>query len=123
MDSEVFDNINSAQWAWYASMLRKDEEEEFERSLDFVEYLASFWNSEAVQNIRSIRETKKDTRFASDEEFERQIRDEEFRKNDELIRSIRDKYKNTNLNDNRVRGARETRLPKDARRLFNLTKD
>jgi len=104
-------------------MLRNDEETEYENNLDFVEYLASFWNSEAVQKIRDIRAAKDDERFASDAEFDRQIREEEFRKNDDLIRSIREKYKNTNLEDNRVRGARETRMPKDMTKLFKLTEE
>ena len=104
-------------------MLRSDDEAEFDRNLDFVEYLASFWNAEAVQKIRDVRAAKADERFASDEEFDRQIQEEEFRKNDELVRAIRDKYKNTNSKDNRVRGARETRMPKDMTRLFKLTEE
>ena len=123
VDDDVFNDISPSQWAWYAQMLRNDEEVEFERNIDFVEYLASFWNSEAVQKIRDVRAAKADERFASDEEFDRQIQEEEFRKNDELVRAIRDKYKNTNSKDNRVRGARETRMPKDMTRLFKLTEE
>jgi len=107
-------------------MLQEDEKNKYEYNLDLAEYLASFWNSEAVQKIRNIRDSKDDDRFASDEEFERQILQEEFRKNDELVKSIRGKYKNTNLQGNtgdKPRDARSTRMPKDMSRLFNITKD
>ena len=54
-------------------MLQEDEKNKYEYNLDLAEYLASFWNSEAVQKIRNLRDSKDDDRFASDEEFERQI--------------------------------------------------
>jgi len=106
-------------------MLRDDEELDFNHKIDHTEYLASFWNSEAVERIRSIRDSKSDERFASDEEFEQQILSEEYKKNDELVRAIRDKYKNTNLEDNRdrPRGARDARMPRDMSRLFKMTEE
>jgi hypothetical protein len=45
-------------------MINKDEEEEFDKVLSFVEYLASFTNAEAVQQVRKTRES----RAAGDEE-------------------------------------------------------
>lgn len=107
-------------------MLQADERDRYQYNLDLAEYLASFWNSDAVQKIRDIRASKSDDRFASDEEFERQILDEEFKKNDELVRSIRERYKNTNLQSNtegKPRGARNVRMPKDMSRLFDRVKD
>jgi hypothetical protein len=107
-------------------MLQEDERNRYEYNLDLAEYLASFWNSEAVQKIRNLRDSKDDDRFASDEEFERQILAEEFRRNDELVQSIRGRHKNTNLQGNtedRQRDARNTRMPKDMSRLFNIAKD
>ena len=107
-------------------MLQEDEKYRYDYNLDFVEYLASFWNAEAVQKIRDIRDSKNDDRFATDEEFERQILDETFKRNDDLVRSIRDKYKNTNLHSNngdRSRDARSVRMPKDMSRLFNIAKE
>ena len=123
VDDELFLNISAVQWDWYATMLVQDSEREANRLINIAEYLASFWNAEAVKKIRDIRDSKASERFASDEEFEKQVLDEEFRKNDELIRSIREKYKNTNLQDNRTRGARETRMPKDMSRLFKMTEE
>lgn len=123
MDDERFSRITDAQWLWYAHMIKKDEEEEHEYYTDMLEYLASFWNAEAVSNIRDRRDLKKDERFASDEVFEKSILDGSF-KDDSIIQSIRDKYKNTNLGDsNRPRDARSARLPADKSNLFNLTKD
>jgi hypothetical protein len=107
-------------------MLRQDKQEVYDYDLDLSEYLASFWNSEAVQKVREARESRNDERFASDEEFERQIINEEFRDSHDLIRSIKDKYKNTNLDDitrGRSRDARKVRIPKDMSGLFKMTGD
>ena len=101
-------------------MIAKDEEESYETKISLVEYLASYWNAEAVQKVRAARDTKSDERFASDEEFEKQILDNSF-KDDEFLKSVLDNAKNTNSNDNIRRGIRETRLPKDLssmRKLF-----
>ena len=116
--------MGEAQLAWYAQMLRLDHEDEYRYHLDFVEYMASFWNSDAVQKIRDMRDMKESDRFASDEEFERQITEREFKKNEDLIKAIKDKYKNTNLDDidrDGSRSARESRLPKDMSKLFKMT--
>ena len=107
-------------------MMSEDREFEHKYTLEMVEYLASFWNSEAVQKVKAMRDTKDDNRFASDEEFERQIRSEEFKTNVDLINSIRSADKNTNLsgnNEDRPRDARNVRMPKDMSRLFNIAKD
>lgn len=39
-----------------AAMIAKDEEEEFDRTLSFVEYLATFINPEGVQKVRQKRQ-------------------------------------------------------------------
>lgn len=109
-------------------MIQEDDQAKYKHNTDLVEYLASFWNAEAVQKIRDSRDILEDERFASDEEFEKQIFDEEFRKNHELVKSLTDldKNKNTNLqgnNDDRPRDARSVRMPKDMSRLFNIAKD
>lgn len=111
---------------WYAQMVADEETDRYEYNLNLAEYLASFWNSEAVQNIRNQRDVEGDERFASDEEFSKQMLDREFVKTDELVQAIRDKYKNTNLDGNNRdedRGARNTRAPKDMSRLFKMTGD
>ena len=85
---------------WYAQSIGLAKEDEYEYDLGMSEYLASFWNAEAVQKIRSQREMDNDERFASDEEFSEQIKRKDYLKADELVQSIRDKYKHTNLQGN-----------------------
>lgn len=48
------------------TMLLQDEKEEYEQNLEFIEYLASFSNPEA---IRRIREQRKGNVGMSDAEF------------------------------------------------------
>ena len=81
-----------------------------------------------MRKVRDSRETRGDERFATDEEFERQILEGDFKleESDELIKAIKDRYKNTNLDDsnrNRSRDARSTRMPKDMSKLFKMTGD
>jgi len=52
--------------AWMQTMLLQDEKEEYEQNLEFIEYLASFSNPEA---IRRIREQRKGNVGMSDAEF------------------------------------------------------
>lgn len=86
--------------SWYAEMILKEKRIEYDRNLDMVEYLASFWNSEAVNKIRESREANKQHAFKGDAEFEQSIIDGEFKK-DELIKAIqRINSSNNNSADN-----------------------
>lgn len=123
VDDEIFEQITESQWLWYAQMIHVDKKENYDYMLDLAEYMASFWNAEAVRKVRDAREAAEDERFATDEEFERQILDGSF-KNDEIIKSIKERYKNTNLQDiSRDRDARSTRMPRDMSKLFSMTGD
>ena len=104
-------------------MISEDENEEYERNISLAEYLASFWNAEAVQKIRASRESKDDDRFASNEEFEQQILSGSFKDNDFLNSLFKEGEENTNSNDNIRRGFRETRLPKDLSGMRKLCGD
>ena len=75
------------QAEWYANMLRQDLEDKNEREISTTEYLASFWNAEAVQKMRQVRDERKRHAFLDDDTFEKQLRDEDF-KNNELIKAI-----------------------------------
>jgi hypothetical protein len=101
-----------------------EKEDEYEYDLGMSEYLASFWNAEAVQKIRSQRDMHKDDRFASDEEFHEQLERKDYLKADEVIQSIKDKYKHTNLqgNDRPRERDRDVKAPEDMTGLFRLTK-
>jgi hypothetical protein len=77
----VFDNINKAQWIWYSEMFQQDIKETSRYEIEMVEYMASFWNSEAVQKIKKARADKEVHNFASDKEFEEQIKSESYKNN------------------------------------------
>ena len=68
-------------------MLYKDIEQSQEKEVAMTEYLASFWNSEAVKKIQEKREEKKKHSFLGNEEFEKQIKNQDY-KNNELIKAI-----------------------------------
>ena len=104
-------------------MFYQDEKEQYEYDLGITEYLASFWNAEAVKKVRDSREASEDPRFMDDEEFEKQILNRTF-KDDHIVQAIKEKYKNTNLYDNeRARDGRSARLPKNLAGLLNIAKE
>jgi len=58
--------------AWYALMLNKEKEDQYEAKLNMIEYLASFTNYDAVRQTREARENKK---VMSEEAFDQTLRD------------------------------------------------
>ena len=79
-------------------MISKDKKLEDEYNVQLLEYLASFWNPEAVSKIRQHRELHDDTRFMDDQKFEESVAKEMW-KDESIINTIKNKYKNTNLDD------------------------
>lgn len=123
VDDPVFETITESQWLWYANMVAKDEQDSNDLTIDLIEYLASYWNAEAVQKVKQSRERPEDHGFASDEEFEEQIVSGAF-KEDSIVQAIRDKYKNTNLESNNMNSnPRTRRLPKDLSSIRDLFGD
>lgn len=94
IDDPRFDNINPAQWRWYAHMFLAEEEQEFRRNLDLVEYLASFWNSEAVRTIKKNRDRKENQ--VVDEKLKHEIISGNY-KEDPLLKAIQKMRENANL--------------------------
>jgi len=47
------------QWLTYAALIRQDKQEEEEKWRDRLEYLARFWNNEAVDQIQKARQQEK----------------------------------------------------------------
>jgi len=93
-------------------MLAKDVENENDSRISMVEYLASFWNAEAVQKIRAARDSEDSHTFADDKTFEDILESGSFKDNPD-VDSLR---KNTNLKPSNDRGSssgRDTRLPRD----------
>jgi hypothetical protein len=109
VDDPKFGLINGAQWLWYAEMIMLDRKAKEERELDLLDYLASFWNHEAVENIRSARESEKEHNFATDQEFEKQLGQHAFR-NDELLATVSNIGKHTNLTNNNDRESAQSRF-------------
>lgn len=64
----MFKNMLPVQWLTYAALISKDEEESYEKSRDLLEYLARFWNNEAVEKIQSARAQVKES---SDSKFDK----------------------------------------------------
>lgn len=108
------------QLSWYAEQINLDEKEKFEEIRDMLEYLASFWNPEAVKKIKEARASRESHKFATDEEFEKQLMNREFKNNAliEAIQKIR-KSKDTNnqTNDEQSIINLNNRLPKDLKFL------
>ncbi len=116
--------INPYQWVVYARLLSEDKEKSFEKDLHLVEYLASFWNYEAVKKIRDLREMEKSERFDSAEKFEEKIKTGKI-VDDEVLDILKEVTKTANYDDNNAdlkKGARNVRLPKENQTVFNLAK-
>lgn len=89
------------QLLWYAEQIHLDEKEDFESKRDFIEYMASFWNPEAVRKIKEARLSKESHAFADDEEFERQILEREF-KNNPYVQAIKKLRQSENANNQKL---------------------
>ena len=109
-------------------MLSAEKEREYDRLVNLADYLASFWNSEAVAKIKEIREQKENERFMSDEEFEEMIQNRDF-EDSELVKSIIESNKNlhTNYNSegigNDIAGDRYKRMPRNLSDLSSYIKN
>ena len=108
-------------------MLAQDDKAGFDRELQFNEYLASFWNYEAVKSVKEQRSKREQHKFKSDEEFEQSILNEEYKNNPWLDKLKKIKEHNANLdgNDIRTRSRRDARMfkpPTDLSYLASLTK-
>ena len=78
----------------YADLIIEDKKKDFEKTRDFVEYLAMFFDSKAVFDIKRKREGS-DLHSVNKEDFEKQIKEKSFL-SDDVIR-IAESLKNTNL--------------------------
>lgn len=107
---------------WYAYSVGEDNKQKYRYDVENLEYLASFWNAEAVQKVRANRNMAEDERFASDEEFSRIMESKDFLKTDEDIRSVLEDSKNTNLLNKEEDKYKVVRPPKDMKGLFDIIK-
>jgi hypothetical protein len=71
----MLDSITPVQWLAYAALIRQDRQEEEEKWRDRLEYLARFWNNEAVEQVQKARQQKEQQRTTSDEQFSTFLKD------------------------------------------------
>lgn len=114
------------QWRWYSEMIIEEKKRDSIRERDSMEYLASFWNSEAVSKIREARDRAAEHNFPTDEEFEKQLLDRTYKDNEYLDVAKKLVEDNTNF---KSRNRRKTRGPTDLSAIskvagmFNLEED
>ena len=97
MDDPIFENINQAQYAWYALMIMQDKEKEFERTLSLVDYHASFWNSEGVKKVKEYRESQTEEAIKEADDFVKNLNKDDIKNNpiiDALKKIRQDKNNN-----------------------------
>ena len=116
--------MNGAQWIWYAEMIMEDKRVKEGRELDLVDYLASFWNREAVEKMREARQSADDHSFATDEEFRKQLEEHAYKK-DDLLSAVSKIGKHTNLTNNNDRESAESRfrVPMDLSSLKKMIEE
>ena len=104
-------------------MIQSDMSKEYDQRVNMVEYLASFWNAEAVEKIRLARDAAGENRFMSNEEFDKRIQDGELI-SEEILEQIQKKYENTNYdtNNSRRNSGDRMRLPRDFGGLKDIIK-
>tara|TARA_A100001011_G_C14274413_1_gene828480 strand:+ start:1635 stop:1952 length:318 start_codon:yes stop_codon:yes gene_type:complete len=105
-------------------MISSERDREYQEKLSFLEYHASFINSEAVKDIRNRRDQEDLGNFMDDEEFDNFVRDGLFRDSAEKIDNFRNK--DTNLDDynaDRKKDARNARVPKNLSSVIKLTEN
>jgi len=90
-------------------MIRQDRERDFNEKLEFSEYIAQFIEPERVSKVRQAREKKEEHAFASDEQFQEQVKQNSFKNNPyiDAIRKIKEKTSITDDKDNKKRNLSE----------------
>lgn len=110
--------MSTLEVQWYANMIYQDQKAKYDKELSMVEYLASFWNAEAVRKIKDAREEREKHSFMGDEEFEKQLQEESFKDN-ELIKAIQKiNANNLNNNDSKNSGSRYLNRPTSIKQLL-----
>lgn len=90
-------------------MVKADKKESLDNSIQLIEYLAQFSEPERVGKVRKMREERDSHAFASDNEFDDQVKSKQFTDNPFLdaIKKIRkDKQDVETNNKSRVTGSR-----------------
>lgn len=73
---------------WYSMMISKDKEQEQDRVLNYLDYHASFINSEGVKKVKKVREDNNEDSIKEENQFIDSVKNNEF-KNNPLIDAIK----------------------------------
>jgi hypothetical protein len=106
-------------------MIAQEAGNDFDSYVRLAEYLASFWNFEAVKKIQEGRRSREKHAFLADDEFEKSIKDGDFKNNPWIERIRKMREANANLEGNDVtrrsrRSARGMKAPTDLSYLASL---
>lgn len=88
MDDPIFDGMNQAQLLWYSLMMSEDKEKDFNKTLSYLEYHASFTNYEGVKKAKEYRQEQSEDSIKESENFIDSVKNNEF-KNNPLIDAIK----------------------------------
>ena len=58
IDDDWFNSLSKLELSYYDAMIKQDEEEEANRLLEAIEYMAIYVNPDAVQRVRELRATE-----------------------------------------------------------------
>jgi len=92
-------------------MVYQDKKKEIEEQTAFADYLASFWNPEAVKKVQEVRKSASQHRFKGDTEFEENVVSGEYKDNP-LIDAILKLREIEGRNEKRRRATENKRAPK-----------
>ena len=110
VDSDFFENANTAQLMWYQIQFALDEKENYETLRDVAEHNAMFVNPEGV---KQVKESRKNTFVASDNDFENFVKlqfGRELPKNQEEECSFEDIMKNMEKSKEKVKDYMDVEL-------------
>lgn len=97
-------------------MIYQDQKREHDRELAMTEYMAAFWNPEAVKKIQQTRTEAAKHKFKSDTEFEESIISGDY-KNNPILEAVKQLGL---LNDNKKVIPEKPGKSKSATNLANL---
>ena len=102
-------------------MIYKDKKLELENQTSALDYLASFWNPEAVKKVQEIRAQKAAHRFKSDSEFEEHVLSGEYKQHDllEAVIKMRELESSNNQRLKEQAKKSKTKLPTDLSSIQN----
>lgn len=98
-------------------MIGRDKTESNDFNIALADYLASFWNAEAVKKVQESRNSKGKHRFKSDAEFEKEMVERTYKENPLLdavikLRKLEDENIVTNTRHPR------TKMPTDLSAIY-----